>query len=177
MKKLFALMFFSLMTSRACAVDGVFVEYGHGNNVEMSRVGGMWKWDRSWLDEGDWNVTGFWEADLGRWRGERPRDDNQSITEIGITPVFRYAPKASSGTTPYLEGGFVGLHLISPAFVNTNRKFGSSFQFGNHVGFGVSLGEHRQFDVGYRFQHLSNGDIQQPNRGINFSELHLIYHL
>ena len=176
MKKLLVLVFCSLMTTRACAVDGVSIEYGQANKVEMARVGALWKWDRSWLNDGDWQVTGFWEASLGRWRGYRPDDNNQTITEIGITPVFRFAPKHASGMAPYLEGGFVGLHLISPAFIYNGRKFGSAFQFGNHVGFGMRFGEQRQFDLGFRFQHLSNGGIKQPNQGINFSQLHFIYH-
>ncbi len=176
MKKLFVLMFFSVMASRANAVDGVFVEYGLGNMVEMARVGVLWKRDKTWLDDGDWQVTGFWEASLGRWQGYKPDDNNQTITEIGITPVFRFAPKYASGVAPYLEGGFIGLHLISPTFIYTNRRFSTAFQFGNHIGFGVNFGERHQFDLGYRFQHLSNGDIKKPNQGINFSQLHFIYH-
>ncbi len=175
MKRLLVLVFFSMMATRACAVDGVFVEYGLGNMVEMGRVGALWKWDESWLNEGDWHVTGFWEASLGNWRGYKPENDNQSIVEIGITPVFRFAPKYAVGVSPYLEGGFIGMHLISPTFIYSARKFGSAFQFGNHLGFGMSFGERHQFDFGYRYQHLSNGDIKQPNQGINFSELHFIY--
>jgi len=38
------------------------------------------------------------------------------------------------------------------------------------------LGEHQQFDLGYRFQHLSNGGIKKPNQGINLNEVHFIYH-
>jgi hypothetical protein len=177
MKRLLVLVFFLVMANSVYAVDGVFIEYGEANNVEMSRVGALWDWDGSWLDDGDWQVTGFWEASLGRWRGHRPDDNNQTITEVGITPVFRFAPKSAvAGMTPYLEGGFIGLHLISPTFIYNDRKFGSAFQFGNHIGFGARFGGQRQFDLGYRFQHLSNGDIKQPNQGVNFSQLHFIYH-
>jgi lipid A 3-O-deacylase len=175
MGKLLGLAFFSLFALRADAIDGISVEYGLANRVEMTRLGVAWLWDRSWLSDGDWQLTGFWEATLGRWRGHRPNDNNQTITEIGITPVFRFSPKVSSGLAPYVEGGFVGLHLISPTFIYNDRKFGSAFQFGNHVGFGISFGEKREFDLGYRFQHVSNGDIKQPNQGINFSQLHFIY--
>ena len=90
--------------------------------------------------------------------------------------MFRLAQKNVSGVLPYLEGGFIGLHLISPTFIYTGRKFGSAFQFGNHIGFGVRFGEHRQFDLGYRFQHMSNGGIKMPNQGINLSQTHFIYH-
>ncbi len=165
------------MATPAFAVDGVYIEYGLGNMVEMFRAGAIFKWDRSWLNDGEYQVTGFWETSLGQWRGYKPDDNNQTITEVAVTPVFRFGYKNVAGMVPYLEGGFIGMHLISPTFIYTNRKFGSSFQFGNHIGFGVRFGEHRQFDLGYRFQHLSNGDIKKPNQGINFSQAHFIYHL
>jgi len=175
MKKLLAMAFFSLVAARACAVDGVFVEYGRGNNVQMARAGALWKWDRTWWNDSDWRISGFWEAAVGRWRGSKPNDNNQTITEVALTPVFRVAPKEGEGVMPYVEGGFLGLHFISPTFIYSGRKFGSAFQFGHHVGFGVSFGGRRQFDLGYRFQHISNGDIKLPNQGINFSELHFVY--
>jgi len=173
--RLYILMFLFTATP-ALAIDGVSIEYGRGNMVEMSRVGAIWKWDRVWLNDGQYKVNAFWEASLGRWRGYKPDDNNQSVAEIGITPVFRLSKKNISGVAPYLEGGFIGLHLISPTFIYTNRKFGSSFQFGNHIGFGARFGEHWQYDFGYRFQHLSNGDIKKPNQGINFSQAHFVYH-
>ncbi len=137
----------------------------------------LWDWNKSWLNNGDWHVTGFWEASLGRWRGDKPADgSNQTVTDIGITPVFRFQQKEPSGLAPFLEGGFIGLHLISPTFIYDTRKFGSAFQFGTHLGFGVRVGARHQVDVGYYFQHLSNGEIKQPNNGINFNELHINYH-
>jgi lipid A 3-O-deacylase len=183
MKKLFMLMFLSLMAARACAVDGVFIEYGLGDAsvissasmVKMYRVGALWKWDKSWLNDGDWQVTGSWEASLGRWRGYKPGGNNQTITDIGITPVFRFAQKADSGMMPYLEGGLLGMHLISPTSIYPGRNFSTAFQFGHTLGFGVSLGEHRQFDLGYRFQHLSNGNIKRPNNGVDFNQIHFAY--
>jgi len=175
MRKLIVMTFFFLIAAPAGAVDGVFVEYGQANKVAMYRVGALWKWDKTWLNDGDWQVTGFWEADLGRWRGYRSNDSNQTIAEIGLTPVFRLTRKEGAGLAPYLEGGFIGMHLISPTFIYNDRKFGSAFQFGNHLGFGATFGGRRQCDLGYRFQHMSNADIKQPNQGINFSEIHFVY--
>lgn len=183
MKKLFKLMFGSLMAAQAYAVDGVFVEYGLGNAsvfssasmVEMYRVGALWNWDRSWLNDGGWHVTGSWEASLAGWRGYKPHADNRTITDIGITPVFRIAQKAGSGMMPYLEVGLLGMHLISPTSIYPGRNFSTAFQFGHILGFGVSAGEHRQFDIGYRFQHLSNGKIKRPNNGVDFNQFHFAY--
>ncbi len=175
MKKLFVLMFFSVMTSPACAVDGVFAEYGLGNMAEMHRVGGLWKWDRSWLNDGDWQLTGFWEASLGSWRGHSAAGNNQTVADVGITPVFRLQQKSPAGFSPYAEAA-IGLHLITPTFVNANRQLGSAVQFGDHVGIGVRFGVRQQFDLGYRYQHLSNGGVKKPNQGINFSQVRFAYH-
>ncbi len=177
MEKLLALVLFFLISVGAHAVDGVSAEYGYGDWASMERLGLIWNWDRTWHDEDDWQVTAFWEAMIGMWQGEKVADpSNQRIAEIGLTPVFRLQQKVASGMAPYLEGGFVGMHLISPAFIYDTRKFGGPFQFGNHLGFGVRLGSRHQVDVGYRFQHMSNADTRQPNNGINVSQLHVIYH-
>jgi lipid A 3-O-deacylase len=173
MKKL--LVLFLLMPSFAHAVDGVFVERGKSNNVAMVRFGAVWNWEKSWAYGSDWQVTGAWEATVGGWRGEQPAGNNQVIGDIGITPVFHVSRRDATGIRPYFEGGFLGLHLISRAFIYDTRKFGSAFQFGHHLGFGADFGERHQYMLGFRFQHLSNAGIVQPNQGINFSLIHFAY--
>jgi hypothetical protein len=66
--------------------------------------------------------------------------------------------------------------LLSATSLNSQRQFGSSFQFGDHVGAGVRFGEKGQYDLGYRYQHFSNAGIKGPNQGINYNELRLQYH-
>ena len=111
----------------------------------------------------------------GTWKGRSAVGNNQNITDLGITPVFRFQQKNPSGMAPYLEGA-IGFHLITPTFIYANRQVGRSFQFGDHVGFGLRFGEHQQFDLGYRYQHLSNGGIKKPNQGINLNQVHFVYH-
>jgi lipid A 3-O-deacylase len=41
---------------------------------------------------------------------------------------------------------------------------------------GMRLGNRQQYLACYRFQHISNGGINEPNPGINFSQLYLQYH-
>lgn len=164
-----------LLSGNVWAVDGMSVEAGNGDATNTARVGAVWNFDHPWFTEGNWQVAGFWEAMAGQWQGHSGYGNNQTVTDLGITPVFRFEQKNSGAFSPYLEGA-IGFHLISPTFINAQRRFGSSFQFGDHVGFGVRFGEHQQFDLGYRFQHLSNGGIKKPNQGINLNEVHLIYH-
>ncbi len=174
MKKFSCFLCALLLSGNVWAIDGVSVEQGNGDYTDTTRVGLVWNWDRQWFTEGDWLVTGFWEAAIGRWQGRSSAGNNQTITDVGLTPVLRFQQKNPSAFAPYIEGA-VGFHLISPTFIYANRHFGSAFQFGDHVGFGVRFGEHQQFDLGYRYQHLSNGSIKQPNQGINLNQIHFIY--
>ncbi len=175
MKAVMRFLIVLLLSGNAFAVDGFSLEVGNGQHTDTARVGAFWNFNKTWFNEGDWLVTGFWEANVGTWRGNSAVGNNQTITEIGLTPVFRLQQKSPSGFAPYLEGA-IGVHFISPTFIYTNRKLGSSFQFGDHLGFGVRFGEKQQFDLGYRFQHLSNGGLKVPNQGININELHFSYH-
>jgi len=171
-------IFFVLLATNAAASDGILnpaVEIGSGDSTDMMRVAVSWDWDKRWFDEGDWVIAGFWEASLGEWKGKSAAGNNQSIVDVGVTPVFRLQQKTLSGFAPYAEAA-IGFHLISPTFINANRKFGSAFQFGDHLGFGFRFGERYQYDLGYRYQHLSNGSIKQPNQGINFNQIRFTYH-
>ncbi|HEX5364976.1 MAG TPA: acyloxyacyl hydrolase [Gallionella sp.] len=62
------------------------------------------------------------------------------------------------------------------ALGSVSVEYGSALQFGDHLGAGVRLGEHQQFDLALRFQHLSNGDIKQPNHGINLNQVRFASH-
>ncbi len=80
-----------------------------------------------------------------------------------------------SSASPADEAGIFGIHLISPTYLYSDRRFSTAFQFRHIVGFGVSPGEHRQFELGYRHQHVSNVDIKLPNNGIDFNIVHPAY--
>lgn len=175
MKNVLSALCLLVLSNPLWAVDGFSLEAGNGDYTDTVRAGALWKFDQSWFNDGDWHVTGFWEANIGQWKGRSSVGSNQTVTDIGLTPVFRLEQKNPSSFAPYLEGG-IGAHFISPTFIYANRKFGSSFQFGDHVGFGMRFGDKKQFDVGYRFQHLSNGGLKAPNQGININQLHFSYY-
>ena len=162
----------------ASAVDGVSFEYGKSNSsnadVKLYRVGLQWDWQKKWLDTGNWHLGGYWDLNLGLWDNNSAAKTHSSITDIGLTPVFRFQQNNPSGLSPYAEVG-IGLHLLSATSVSPERKFGSSFQFGDHLGAGLRFGDKGRYDLGYRYQHLSNGGIKDPNQGINFHQLRLQY--
>jgi len=150
------------------AVDGMALELGHGNDADAVRVSAQWNWERKWFTEGDWYLTGHWEVGIGYWDADKGSTGNANITELGVIPVFRLLPHQpmASGVMPYLEGA-IGFHLLSESKIE-NKDMSTSFQFGDHVGFGLLFGPKRQYEVGYRLKHLSNAGIEKPNPGINF---------
>jgi hypothetical protein len=52
----------------------------------------------------------------------------------------------------------------------------TAFQFGSHIGLGYRFGAKRSYEIGYRFQHISNAGIKKPNPGINFHQVRVQYH-
>jgi lipid A 3-O-deacylase len=154
----------------AHAVDGVSVEAGTGNsNVDAVRLGAQWKWQKKWFTDGDWHVGGYWEAQMGYWNAAK------DIVDFSVTPVFRLEQKTLSGMAPYFEAA-IGFHYLSSKQARSNRTFSTNFQFGDHIGAGVRLGERYRHDVSLRLQHLSNAGIKSPNPGINFALLRYQYH-
>lgn len=175
MKTIVSFLIALLVSGNVFAMDGLSVELGSGQHANSARVGLQWDFDQTWFNEGDGLVAGFWEANIGTWRGNSAAGSNRTITDIGITPVFRFQQKTPTGFSPYLEGA-IGFHLLSTSTVHAKRELGSTFQFGDHIGFGARFGEKQQFDLGFRLQHLSNGGIKMPNHGINFNQIHFSYH-
>jgi lipid A 3-O-deacylase len=167
----FASTVMGLASSGALAVDGISIEVGYGDGVDMARLGLQWNWDRQWFKEGTWLVSGYWNAAIGQWKTDALPGQNSSITEIGLTPTFRL--RHASGKGVFAEAG-IGAHLLSESTINS-RYFGSTFQFGSHLGAGYRFGEKRTFELGLRVQHLSNAGIKRPNDGINFSQVRMQY--
>ena len=184
MRKIRFMVFAALLAASpaAFAADGYAFELGRSDSsaasVNLYRFGVQWDWNRRLLDFGHWHIGGFWDLSLGYWDNNSPFQTNgyavSSIRDISLTPTFRLQPNAGSGFSPYLEGA-VGFHFLSRTFVGEYRRFGTSYQFGDHIGAGVRFGDKGQYDVGYRFQHLSNGDLKSPNQGINYNILRLQY--
>ena len=150
----------------AHAVDGMSLEAGNGNGVDVWRVGAQWNWQKKWFTGGAWHVGGYWDLQLGQWRGA------SHVTDIGLTPTFRL--EQSSGYGPYLEGA-IGFHYLSGKNITAAKQFSTNFQFGDHVGAGVRFGDKGRYDLGLRLQHTSNGGIKHPNPGVNFALIRFQY--
>ena len=154
----------------AHAVDGLAIEAGQEHRTDMWRVAAQWQWSQRWLQGEQWHLGGFWDLGLAQWEqtvpGERAR-----LLEIGLTPVFRLQANDLRG--PYLEAG-IGAHVLEATSLG-NKRFSTAFQFGDHIGFGYRFGARGEFDIGYRYQHLSNAGVKLPNSGLDSNQVRLQY--
>ena len=167
-----ALLVCSFAALPARAVDGVAFEIGSGDGVDMARVGVQWDWNKRWFQGANWHLGGYWDVAAGYWhRGDVRAGEHDEIFDIGVTPVFRIQPNSLIG--PYVEAA-IGFHLLSHTSIG-DRRMSTAFQFGDHLGVGYRFGARGSFDLGYRFQHLSNASIKRPNPGINFHQIRLQY--
>jgi lipid A 3-O-deacylase len=155
-----------LSASSAHALSGAGFELGHGNgSTEAARISARWDWDTRWALGKGWIASGYWEAGVGLLQGDGA--GAQTLADLGFTPVFRLR----SGVSRFFFEGGIGAHFLSRTHLNNGIDLGSSFQFGDHIGFGWNFGEKDAYEVGYRLQRLSNADLAESNDGLN---LHLI---
>lgn len=156
-----------LGTQTAClAIDSSSFEYAVGNRTQIMRIAAQIDWRRQWKTSSYSSIGGYWELSGGRWRENRFHNiirNTQHVNDIGLTPIFRLQGDDRSGL--YAESG-IGLHYLHGTYDNNGRRLSDNFQFGSHIGFGSVV--FNRFDVGLRFQHISNGGIKKPNDGVNF---------
>ncbi|MDP2788054.1 MAG: acyloxyacyl hydrolase [Pseudomonadota bacterium] len=170
---LFALitLFLGLTTAiEAHAIRSVSIELGAGDDsTRMVRIGARRDWDKRWGAGHGWVASGFWEAGLGYWQGDGA--GKQDIWDVSFTPVFRLR----SGISPFYLEGAIGAHYLSETRINNRRDFGSNFNFGEHLGFGWNFGGQDRYELGYRFQYISNANLAEPNDGIHLHQFRFGY--
>lgn len=177
MKKISALLG-AVLAAPAWGMDGIALEGGRSDSsradVSLVRLAAQWDWKVRWLERAGWFLGGYWDLQIGRWINDSPDRTHAGLWDVGLTPVLRLQWAGAGGFAPYLEGG-IGAHLLSETSVSRERRFGSNFQFGDHLGFGLRFGPRQAFDLSYRYQHLSNAGIKSPNNGINFHQVRFGY--
>lgn len=160
-------MVLSGAAERALAVDAAYVTVGGDRKIAVYGVGLSWApwWtlpmdaDRILSLSGTAGVA-FWDA---------PGSANQSLVAVGAYPVLRLASTSVAGVVPYVEAS-IGVNVLSRTRIE-DRRLSTAFQFGEYIGIGAVLGDRRQFDIGVRYQHISNADIKQPNDGLSYPSI------
>ncbi|RKT25956.1 lipid A 3-O-deacylase [Paraburkholderia sp. RAU2J] len=142
------------------------------HHVKKFELGVAWDPGLYWWQIGDWHFALIGEAHAAWWHTNEG-NVHGDIGEIGVTPVIRFI-KISGWVRPFVEVG-AGIRLLSSPRIASDFTLGTAFQFAEMAGVGVQFGHRQQYVAGYRFQHISNGGIKEPNPGINFSQLYLQY--
>ena len=139
------------------------VSRGHAE-FDVYRTGIQRAFKRTFWQGDSANLSGYWEGSLNYWSA--PGDD---VYALAVSPVFVLS-FGEGEYRPFIEAG-VGLALLSDDVVG-GRQMGSSWQFEDRIGFGIrsdTLGFH------YRYMHYSNGDIEDPNQGIDAHVIGMTY--
>jgi hypothetical protein len=143
------------------------------HDVKKADLGVVWDPNLTWWEIGGFHFTVVGEGHVAYWDIQESQKSHPDILELGVTPVLRFI-KSSGWFRPYVEGG-IGIRFLSSVRETETRTFSSSFQFAEMVGVGAAFGDHQNYQAGFRFQHLSNGGIEHPNPGINFSQIYVQY--
>jgi len=149
--------------------DHVFAQIGTAEDARMAAVGVGWEVPalRGFVFG---NSSGYVEASIGRWVADISDGSRSSawVTQVGITPVLRWHP--FNDPWWFTEAG-IGVNVLAPLYRSSDKRFSTAFNFGDHVGIGVQLGEDHRQELSLRLQHFSNAGIKDPNPGENFLQL------
>lgn len=139
-----------------------FAQAGAGPQARTVSAGLLW----DWRDPSPTRLHGAWsvhvEGTAAHWWLKQKQDGFQNeVFQIGVTPSLRWW---FAGDRRWFADAGIGLNYFTPHFRTADRRFGSKFNFGDHVGVGWR-GQDGNWEWGLRFQHFSNAGIQRPNPG------------
>jgi lipid A 3-O-deacylase len=149
--------------------DGWFVEGGAGQHgVANATAGVVWDWQWEKLRRKAF-LTAHTEVFASVWSARGFESDRQQFWLVGVLPLLRM--QLSQGRSPWhIEIG-IGASWMNRHYVTPDRQQGTQWNFYDVLGAGYSFGERRQHEVGFRFVHLSNCNIREPNPGEQFVQL------
>lgn len=138
------------------------------NSTRSASVGLAWAWDwRTSLWGGE--VTAQTEAYISHWNARHVAGGRQSLTQIGLVPVFRL--RFDQGRSDWFVEAGIGVSMLDKEYRIPGKRFSTEFNFHDTVGVGRSFGPKRESDLSLRLTHFSNAGIDKPNPGENFLQL------
>ncbi|WP_175914965.1 MULTISPECIES: acyloxyacyl hydrolase [Burkholderia] len=161
--------------SGAAFADRWGIQAGGGfsdrHGIDKADLGVVWDPGWNWWEIGGWHFAFVMEGHAGYWH--TGGNVHGSIGEFGATPMFRFI-KSAGQVRPFVEAG-AGIRFLTSPTISNKLSLATSFQFVDVVGVGAQFGERQQYQLGYRFQHVSNAGIKEPNPGINFHQFYVQY--
>jgi hypothetical protein len=156
----------------AFAQDTVFATFG-GDTIFVFGAGIAWApwWSTQLENDRKLSLRGM--ASVSVWDA-RGHDVNHTLVAFGAYPVLRLDMAPIADVVPFVEAA-IGFNALTHTWIE-NRRLSTAFQFGEFVGVGFAFGDRRQFDLGARYQHISNADIKRPNDGLSYASIVFQYH-
>jgi lipid A 3-O-deacylase len=153
---------------------GAFIEAGAADDARSLVAGVAWTWlqPEKWGEYG--HFSGYLGTSVGEWACHRAPADSYThcATQVGVTPVIRFAPSFFSRW--FLELG-IGADAVFPLYRSSARRFGTVYEFGDHLGIGRRFGEQGRDELELRGEHYSNGGFKNPNPGENWVQLRYMH--
>jgi hypothetical protein len=146
----------------------VFASAGGDRRIAVFDVGVAWApwWTMPLENNLQLSLRGM--GSLSYWVAP-DNHDHHSLFALGAYPIFRLDMAPMGSVVPYIELA-IGVNLLSHTWIE-NRRMSTAFQFGEFGGVGISFGDKHQFDLGARYQHISNADIKRPNDGLSYPSI------
>jgi lipid A 3-O-deacylase len=110
-----------------------------------------------------------WELNLAYWDSDLNQTKNKNGSTLSFAPILSYS-LSRAHISPYIETG-IGLAYISNSTMENIEK-STQFQFTEILGIGMQLYD---WQIGYRFRHISNAGISLPNNATDIHSLHVAY--
>ncbi len=131
-------------------------------------MGLSWAPWKTWPVDPDWSLSLRRTAGVALWHAS-DAESNRSLVDFRAYPVLRLdlAPSQDSFRTSKAAWAERADAHVDRGAVNSARRSSSA----NSSGLGVAFGDKREFDIGVRYQHISNADIKQPNDGLTFGSM------
>lgn len=142
---------------------------GADDSVQQLRLALGADWTETLYQGKQFKIDGRWEINTNFWESTKSNPRNKNGWILGLTPVFQYS-WIQSHFSPYLELG-AGPQYLSDIVIENEYK-STQFQFGSIFGLGIST---KKLELGYRYLHISNANIEIPNPGTDFHNFHLGY--
>src|SRR5450830_9692 len=118
----------ALVHTSASAIDSVSGEVATGNRSQFVRAGAQWNWDNEWYKSNGTFIGGYWDATLTEWRNNAYKGvpgDTQNITDIGITPVFRFQNDSRKGLYGEAAMVFICFHTFTTITIASFQQHSS----------------------------------------------------
>ncbi|RCX08536.1 acyloxyacyl hydrolase [Extensimonas vulgaris] len=117
----------------------------------------------------DGRISMAWNFYLSGWDGDAREGQRKYYAQIGVVPMFRY--HFDEGASPWFVDAGIGASYLHKTYEVGDKRFGSRWNFSDHLGVGRVFGAQQEQELGLYVKHVSNAGFKEPNPGETFLEL------